>query len=54
MSAIDILELVAFFVFAAGVALLVGALNATAGIGAGLVVLAVAALVWLIAYERGS
>jgi hypothetical protein len=53
MKFIDALELVLFVLLALGAGLVVGSVNATAGVGAGVLVLAACGLVWLIAYEKG-
>lgn len=53
MKFTDIAELVLFVLLAIGFGLIVGSVNATAGVGAGVLVLAACGLVWLIAYEKG-
>ena len=54
MSAVDILEFIAFLLIALGVGLALGSLNVAVGVGVGLALFGLCGLVWLIAYERGA
>ena len=54
MKLIDLLELMLLILVAGGVALIVGAYNVIAGVGAGLLVAGLIGFVLVIAYEKGS